>query len=134
MEIQLPIRVYIEDTDAGGIVYYVNYLKYMERARTEFLRNLGFSKTAIFDDHAMFVVQRVEIDYSAPARLDDALVVSASIARLGRASMIFDQFVRDDQKMLCHASIRVACVDRESLRPMAVPKAIREKLQQSSIT
>jgi 4-hydroxybenzoyl-CoA thioesterase len=88
------LRVYIEDTDAGGIVYYVNYLKYMERARTEFMRSLGYDKHYIFNAALMFVVRDLALSYMLPARLDDELQATASIAKLRGAGIVFRQGIR----------------------------------------
>ncbi|MFP5382843.1 MAG: YbgC/FadM family acyl-CoA thioesterase, partial [Gammaproteobacteria bacterium] len=92
-EFCIPVRVYIEDTDAGGIVYYVNYLKFMERARTEWLRALGFQHYTLLDEDFLFVVRHADVDYRRPARIDDELAVSAAVERLGRASIFFRQQV-----------------------------------------
>jgi tol-pal system-associated acyl-CoA thioesterase len=99
-EFSLPLRVYIEDTDAGGIVYYVNYLKFMERARTEFMRSLGLDRQAIFNDALMFVVGGIALDYRAPARLDEDLHATASVTRLGGASLELWQRVRRGSEVL----------------------------------
>jgi len=108
-------RVYYEDTDAGGIVYYVNYLKFMERARTERLRDL------------LFVVHSSEARYHKPARLDDELLVSAEVIELNRASLRFQQQVRRaaDNVLLCEGQFLVACVRADSLKPRAIPEALR---------
>lgn len=129
-EIFLPVRVYIEDTDAGGIVYYVNYLKFMERARTELLRALGYGKAALFAEELMFVVHSVNARYQKPARLDDELRVLARIGRLGRAGFDVEQAVYRDQETLCSAEIKIACVARQGLRPMPIPASMHQHLQQ----
>ncbi|WP_443192048.1 tol-pal system-associated acyl-CoA thioesterase [Pseudomonas indica] len=120
-------RVYYEDTDAGGIVYYVNYLKFMERARTERLRDLGFAQSALVGENLLFVVHSSEARYHAPARLDDELTVSAEIIELNRASLRFRQQVRRvaDDALLCEGQFLVACVRADSLRPRAIPEALR---------
>ena len=92
-EFQLPVRVYVEDTDAGGIVYYVNYLKFLERARTEWFRHRGFEKPALFRDNLMFVVHSLSIDYRRPARLDDLLLATARVVSGGRTFFVMDQRV-----------------------------------------
>ena len=127
-EFSLPLRVYIEDTDAGGIVYYVNYLKFMERARTEFMRNLGFGKDYIFNHDLMFVVRDVTIKYLAPAQLDDDLTATASIDTLGGASMIFAQSVWRGEQELARAEISIACVDRSGIKPRRIPKDMKDRL------
>ncbi len=122
---QFPIRVYIEDTDAGGIVYYVNYLKFMERARTEFMRSYGFDKPAILDDGKLFVVHSVDVRYLRPAMLDDQLTVSASISKLARSYLVFSQTISRDGEPICTATIKVACVTQQSMKPAAIPANIR---------
>ena len=115
------IRVYIEDTDAGGIVYYVNYLKFMERARTEFMRSCGFGKTAIFSEDKMFVVHSANVQYLGAARLDDVLSVTARPLKVARSNILFEQRVLRGEDVLCHGEIRIACVDRISGKPCAMP-------------
>ncbi|EPJ88902.1 4-hydroxybenzoyl-CoA thioesterase [Pseudomonas syringae] len=120
-------RVYYEDTDAGGIVYYVNYLKFMERARTERLRELGFAQSALAGENLLFVVHSSEARYHKPARLDDELLVSAEVIELNRASLRFKQQVRRaaDATLLCEGQFLVACVRADSLKPRAIPEALR---------
>jgi 4-hydroxybenzoyl-CoA thioesterase/acyl-CoA thioester hydrolase len=125
---RLNLRVYIEDTDAGGIVYYVNYLKYMERARTEFMRSLGFDKLTIFEQEQLFVVHKVEADYHLPAVLDDALEISAVPERIGRAYIDFRQSVYRGDALLCEAGIRVVCLARATMKPTAIPVFVRDSL------
>ena len=128
-EFSLGLRVYIEDTDAGGIVYYVNYLKFMERARTEFMRSLGFGKDYIFNRDLMFVVRDVAVEYRLPARLDDELEATAGIRRLRGASMVFFQSVMRGEEILAQGEITVACVDRNGLKPRRLPPEVVGKLQ-----
>ncbi|WP_413243466.1 tol-pal system-associated acyl-CoA thioesterase [Pseudomonas sp.] len=120
-------RVYYEDTDAGGIVYYVNYLKFMERARTERLRDLGFAQSTLAGEGLLFVVHSSEARYHAPARLDDELLVSAQVMELNRASLRFRQQVRraTDDALLCEGQFLVACVRADNLKPRAIPEALR---------
>jgi 4-hydroxybenzoyl-CoA thioesterase len=120
-------RVYYEDTDAGGIVYYVNYLKFMERARTERLRDLGFAQSALAGENLLFVVHSSEARYHKPARLDDELLVSAEVTELNRVSLRFRQQVRraTDDVLLCEGQFLVACVRADSLKPRAIPEALR---------
>lgn len=122
----LKCRVYYEDTDAGGIVYYVNYLKFMERARTERLRQLGFAQSQLVGENMLFVVHSSEARYLAPARLDDELLVSAEVTTLNRASMRFTQQVRraTDNVLLCEGQFLIACVRADSLKPRAIPQAL----------
>ncbi len=128
-EFSLPVRVYIEDTDAGGIVYYVNYLKFMERARTEMMRNHGFGKDYIFNHDLMFVVHDVAIKYLAPAQLDDDLEATALIETLGGASMVLAQTVRRGDQVLAQARVTIACVDREGVRPRRIPRDMVAELR-----
>ncbi|MCV6626269.1 MAG: tol-pal system-associated acyl-CoA thioesterase [Cellvibrionaceae bacterium] len=120
-EFSLPTRVYIEDTDAGGIVYYVNYLKYMERARTEWMRGRGFAKAALGDGKQLMVVHSAEVQYKRPARLDDELAVTARVSDCRRSYMIFEQQVWRKQELLCQGQIKVACVNAETMKPEAMP-------------
>jgi len=129
----IPVRVYYEDTDAGGIVYYANYLKFMERARTERLRALGYEQDRLrAESGVLFAVTRAEIDYLRPARFNDLLSVSAKIAERGRARLLFLHEVRaagDPERVFARGGIRVACVDAATLRPRAIPKPLFENLQ-----
>lgn len=121
----LPARVYYEDTDAGGVVYYANYLKFCERARTEWLRTLGFGQQALLDERQLaFVVRSVQADYLAPARLDDALAVLTRIAAVRRASLVFDHEIRRGDELLFTARVLVASVDMRRLRPTALPASL----------
>lgn len=124
----LPIRVYIEDTDAGGIVYYVNYLKFMERCRTEFLRHLGYDKPAVLDDGLLLVVHSAEIQYRRSARLDDQLTVTARIENAARTNVLFRQQVWRGNEMLCEGLIRIACVCSERFKPRAIPADMQRQL------
>jgi 4-hydroxybenzoyl-CoA thioesterase len=126
----IPLRVYIEDTDAGGIVYYVNYLKYMERSRTEFLRSLGYDKPAILDGGLLLVVHAAQINYRRSARLDDQLLVSAQIEKVARTYVEFKQQVLRDGELLCEGVIRIACVNAVTMKPSAIPAAMHYQLDQ----
>ena len=124
-----PVRVYWEDTDAGGIVFYANYLKFMERSRTEWLRALGFSQQVLREQAGgMFVVSETAVKYHQPARLDDALWVTARVAEVGRVSLAIEQQVllRDAQTLLAQGTIRIGWVDAASLRPTRIPPSILE--------
>lgn len=123
-EFFLPLRVYIEDTDAGGIVFYCNYLKYMERARTELFRVLGFPKPATIADGLLLVVASVNVKYRVPAKLDDELKVTADVKKIARTYLVIEQNVYRDNTCLCEAEIKVACVDREKLKPCALPDGV----------
>jgi len=120
-------RVYYEDTDAGGVVYFVNYLKVMARARTARLRELGFSQSELVGENLLFVVHSSEARYHAPARLDDELLVSAQVTELNRASLRFKQQVwrAADTTLLCEGQFLVACVRADSFKPRAIPEALR---------
>ena len=127
-----PVRVYWEDTDAGGVVYYANYLRYMERARSEWLRTLGIDQAALArDERLQFVVVEAHVRYRAPARYDDALLVGVSIGARRGAPLTFRQDIRhagDGGQLLVGATIRVACVDCESLGPRRLPAALHKEL------
>jgi len=133
-----PVRVYWEDTDAGGIVFYANYLKFFERARTEWLRSLGLSQRALRDaGGGMFVVSDSQVKYHRAARLDDLLVVTAQLKEMGQASMtILQQALLKSEltstlpaELLCDGSIRIGWVDGATLKPAKIPKNILEALQ-----
>lgn len=121
-----PCRVYYEDTDAGGIVYYVNYLKFMERARTERLRHLGFSQAQMATENLLFVVHSSQARYHAPARLDDELAVSVQVEALKRASLKFYQQVRRtiDDVLLCEGHFTIVCVRADTLKPRAISEPL----------
>ena len=130
----LPVRVYYEDTDAGGVVYYANYLKYAERARTEMLRHLGIENSHMQSCHGLaFVVRHIEADYMRPARLDDALEVSLELTRVGGASLEGTQLIARAQdggnEDLVRLNIRLGCMDINTGGPGRLPKDIRERLE-----
>lgn len=128
-----PVRVYYEDTDTGGVVFYANYLKFFERARTEWLRAAGIGQQAMVEQSGrMFMVKSAAIDYHAPAKLDDALIVTVSVGKLGRASVDFIQEAWLDHarepRLLCSGTVRVACVDAGSLRPAGIPAEVNDSI------
>ncbi len=135
-----PVRVYYEDTDAGGIVFYANYLKFFERARTEWLRAAGVAQQRLADEaRRVFVVKSTVIDYHAPAKLDDRLEITVEVEKLGRVSVDFSQEIwltpegeisGAARRLLCSGRIRVGCVDAGTLRPAAMPDAISTALRQ----
>jgi acyl-CoA thioester hydrolase len=126
-----PVRVYYEDTDAAGVVYYANYLRFLERARTEWLCHLGFELSAMRRIHqAVFVVRRLSVDYVCPARLGDALVVSVDLRRQGYSKLQLRQDVSRDDTLLCSAEVTLACLHAESWRPVAMPRAIAQKFEE----
>jgi 4-hydroxybenzoyl-CoA thioesterase len=127
---QFPVRVYIEDTDAGGIVYYVNYLKYMERSRTEFFRSLGYDKPAILEGGLLLVVHSAQINYRRPARLDDQLMVTCQVDKVARSYIEFSQQVICTKELLCEGFIRIACVTSASMKPCAIPTSIHSRFVQ----
>ncbi|MEO8248543.1 MAG: YbgC/FadM family acyl-CoA thioesterase [Burkholderiales bacterium] len=139
MAFEHPIRVYWEDTDAGGIVFYANYLKFFERARTEWLRSLGLEQRRISQQTGgMFVVSETALKYHAPARLDDLLIVTADLQRKGAASLVLSQKTllksertenSDAPLLLCAGTIRIGWVDSRTLTPARIPKTILEVLQ-----
>ncbi len=129
---RLSVRVYWEDTDGGGVVYYANYLKYLERARSEFLRSCGFEQSVLQrEQNLVFAVVSAQIDYLQPARLDDELTISARVRDASRASLVFAQAIYragPDDSRLCRAQVRVACLDASTFRPRRIPVAILEEL------
>ncbi|MBQ0760292.1 MAG: tol-pal system-associated acyl-CoA thioesterase [Zhongshania sp.] len=124
MEFKMPLRVYMEDTDAGGIVFYVNYLKFFERARTEYMRALGFHKAAFIDESLMFVVTSLTTKYLRPAKLDEQLIVTATVIAAAKASLSFEQQVYSGNEVLCKAQVSLACVDKVTLKPKRIPEAL----------
>jgi len=126
-EFSVPMRVYIEDTDAGGIVYYANYLKFMERARTEYMRSLGYGKVAMFDG-LQLVVHDLQLKYHKPAVLDDEIIVSAKLTGVTRVTFSMSQTVYLGDQLLVEGSVRVACINADTKRPKAVPKEMFEHL------
>jgi len=129
-EFAFPLRVYYEDTDAAGVVYYANYLKFIERARTEWLRALGFELTAVERDFArVFVVRHVSIDFLSPARLGDALNATVSVAEAGRSRLRLAQEVRRGAEILVRAAVTLACLDTARWRPAAMPPPLLSALE-----
>jgi acyl-CoA thioester hydrolase len=129
-----PVRVYYEDTDTGGVVFYANYLKFFERARTEWLRAVGISQQALAESHrVMFVVKSTAVDYHAPAKLDDELKLSVVVERLGRASVHFVQEAwRSDDgqpQLLTGGRIKVGCVNVDTFRPCPIPDVVLERIK-----
>ena len=118
---RLPVRVYVEDTDTGGIVFYANYLKYMERARTEYMRSLGFYKPALFDG-LQFVVHEVAVKYHSPAVLDDLIDVTAVLIKGSRVSFEMSQQIYRGDELLVEGSVKVACINAQTKRPQGMPK------------
>jgi acyl-CoA thioester hydrolase len=128
---RLTLRVYYEDTDAGGVVYHARYLHFMERARTEWLRALGFEQDRLrAEQGVLFAVRRMELAFLFPARFNDLLVVESSLTHAGRASLDFTQRVQRaaDAKRCCEATVNIACLDAQALRPARIPEAIMTAL------
>ena len=125
----VPIRVYWEDTDAAGIVFYANYLRYFERARTEWLRGYGFGQEALRRDGVAFVVSETTLRYLKPARLDDIVDVSVDVVHLGQASLHLAQQARRAGELLAEGTIRIACVELGTFRPCRIPNDIRISIQ-----
>lgn len=121
--------MYYEDTDAGGVVYYANYLRFLERARTEYLRAHGFEQSALLAQGIAFGVRSFSAEYLKPARLDDELSVVSAIESLGRAQVFFDQRIERGGELLLHAKIRVACFDPSRGKAQAMPKEIHDKFR-----
>lgn len=125
-----PIRIYYEDTDSGGVVYYANYLKFLERARTEWLRDMSFEQTELLDRYnVLFVVRRVEIDYLRPAVFNDALSVTVQVHNAGRSWIELDQTVVRGAEVLVTARVKIVCVNGQSFKPVGIPPAIKEKME-----
>ncbi len=128
-----PVRVYYEDTDSGGVVYYANYLKFLERARTEWLRAAGFEQPELMRDHnVIFVVRSVAIEYLQPARFNDELNVTVHLEKLGSCTIdVFQTVARD--KPLVEARVQIVCVDNQSgFKPVRIPSFIRQQLESHS--
>ncbi len=124
-----PVRVYYEDTDSGGVVYYANYLRFMERTRTEWLRATGFDQQRLREQTGLvFVVRRANLNFLAPAQLDDALLVDLAIKDHGRVAMSFHQRVMRGTQELCNADIQIVCLDAELFRPRPFPASMLQQL------
>ncbi|MEY2631615.1 MAG: tol-pal system-associated acyl-CoA thioesterase [Pseudomonadota bacterium] len=131
----LPIRVYYEDTDAGGVVYYANYLKFFERCRTEWIRSAGHDQSVLLEEQGIaFMVRSVSMDYLKPARLDDLLSIGLEVAKLGRAQVIFRQHARRQSadgnwEELVTGTVQVACVNLNKMKTTAIPEFLRNQLE-----
>jgi acyl-CoA thioester hydrolase len=127
-----PVRVYYEDTDAGGIVYYANFLKFFERCRTEWLRALGIEQQQLRTTGGLqFVVVNVAVDYRQPARLDDELSIRAGIAELARSYIVFAQQAMRGDELLAAATVKVACLNAQTMAPARLPAALVKKINES---
>nr|WP_240155933.1 tol-pal system-associated acyl-CoA thioesterase [Pantoea formicae] len=126
-----PVRVYYEDTDAGGVVYYASYLAFYERARTEMLRQHHFNQQALLEEQVAFVVRRMTIDFVAAARLDDLLDIQSEVTAMTRATMTFSQrIVNAEGKVLNEAEVLIACINPHLMKPIALPKSIVAEFKQ----
>lgn len=128
-EFSLPVKVYIEDTDAGGIVYHANYLKFMERSRTEFITHLGYENPATLGNGLLLVVHSMKIDFLQAAILGDKLDASTQVKKVARSYVEFEQIVRRAGDSLCRADVKVACVSNTNMKPTAMPGGLRDALQ-----
>jgi len=125
-----PVRVYYEDTDAGGVVFYANYLKFFERARTEMLRAAGFEQDELIaNEGVIFVVRAVQVDYLSPARFNEQINVSAEVVLAKKASLTFEQSIKRGDDLLCKSIIRIACLDAVTMRPKVIPENLLELLK-----
>jgi acyl-CoA thioester hydrolase len=125
-----PVRVYYEDTDAGGVVYYANYLKFAERARTEWLRAIGFEQTELAERHGViFVVRSAAIDYLKPARFNDSLRVTVELIKVGAGQIDLNQRVIRDDDLLAKAAVKIACVGLHTMRPTRIPQSLRTRIR-----
>lgn len=126
-----PIRIYYEDTDGGGVVYHSNYLNFMERARTEFLRSLGFQQTLLRSEQGIiFVVREIGLKYIRPARFDDKLEIVTELTGTGRSLLQFRQTIMRGNELLTEAQVEVVCVDAQRFKPVAIPPTIRETIME----
>ena len=126
----LPVRVYFQDTDAGGVVYHASYLNFMERARTEWLRSHGYSNAGLMKEFGMvFVVRSLKLEYLKPALLDDLLDVTAQIDNIGRSSIALLQTLRRGDELLTEAEVHLVCVSLENFKPVSVPELLRNQLK-----
>jgi len=126
----LPIRIYFEDTDSGGVVYHSNYLKFMERARTEWLRSIGIDQRHLKqDNHIMFVVHRIDIQFKLPARFNDDLIVKSELKDIGSSKIEFSQMIYRNDEMLIDASVDIACIDSEKFKPVRIPPTIKQTME-----
>lgn len=127
-----PVRVYYEDTDAGGVVYHSQYLNFMERARTEWLRAAGFVQSTLKDqEQVLFVVHSMQLQFKKPAKLDDALSVVSQLSEMGRGSFSCRQQIMRDDLVLIEAEVKVACVNSNTFKPTAIPARIKVALESS---
>ena len=126
----LPVRIYFEDTDSGGVVYHSNYLKFMERARTEWLRSVGIDQYYLkHHDHIMFVVHRIDIQYKLPARFNDDLIVKSELKDIGSSKIEFRQMIYRENEILIDAIVDIACIDSEKFKPVRIPSTVKQTME-----
>ena len=124
-----PIRVYYEDTDSGGVVYYANYMKFMERARTEWLRDAGFEQDELIaKNNVLFAVRSVQAEYLSPARFNEKLLVHTEVIKKGKASITLEHCIKRNDDVLCEATIKIASLNAESFKPVAIPENIYNQI------
>jgi acyl-CoA thioester hydrolase len=124
----LPVRVYFQDTDAGGVVYHASYVNFLERSRTEWLRSFGYTNVGMMTElGVMFVVRSIKLDYLKPALLDDMLAVSSQVKEIGRSRATLHQTVVRGEDVLVEAEIHLVCVSRDTFKPVAVPDSLRDQ-------
>lgn len=126
----IPVRVYYEDTDAGGVVYHTNYLKYFERCRTEWMRSAGYGQGQLASEGGIaFVARKASCEYLRPARIDDLLTIGLAVEKITRVRMVFSQTVRRGDELLVTGSVEIACVNNLTLAPTAIPDFLYSKLE-----
>jgi acyl-CoA thioester hydrolase len=129
-EFDWPVRVYYEDTDSGGVVYHSNYLNFMERARTEWLRAMGFEQDVLIAEYnCLFAVHSMQLNFKRPAKFNDALVVRSQLLKAVGARMEFEQKIYRDDELLCDAAVKIACLDANRFRPMSIPPFLLTEIQ-----
>lgn len=129
-EFEWPIRVYYEDTDSGGVVYHSNYLNFMERARTEWLRSLGFEQDELITNHhCIFAVHSMQLNFRRPAKFNDSLLVRSHLLKAVGAKMEFEQKIVRDDELLCEAVVKIACLNSNRFRPMSIPSTLLTEIQ-----
>jgi len=124
----LELRIYYEDTDAQGVVFYANYLKYFERGRTEFLRKCGYLQNELLEKNIIFIVNKLDIHYKKPVLLDQLITIESSLLELKKASFCFNQRVAINSETMCEANVLCGCVDLETKKPIALPEEIRKRM------
>lgn len=131
LQFDWPVRVYYEDTDSGGVVYHSNYLNFMERARTEWLRSLGIEQDTLLSQHqCIFAVHSMQLNFRKPARFNDALLISTYLHKVAGASLSFEQKIYRNDELLCDATVKIACLDANRFRPMSIPSLILTEISE----